>query len=235
MFIIKQLRREKNINQTDLAQAVGVSLRTIQLYEKKGANIPIKNLTKIAEYFETTLAELYTYEVNEDQEQYLPGKDRKKQLRRTLQNGKKIIDVPLVSKELYEDYANTLDETKFTDTLPHMGFVMEHFEERMFRGFEITGNAMDNSSRDSMPDGTIVLTYKISENELKTTLENKSIKYFIIVYKNAVLCKEILCFDKGKNGITCHSINPSPEYSDFTISLSDVKQFCAIIIKQIKQ
>ena len=52
------------MSQTDLAKIVGVSLRTVQLYEKKDANIPIKNLIKIAEHFDHSIAELYSYEAN---------------------------------------------------------------------------------------------------------------------------------------------------------------------------
>ncbi len=69
MYAIKQLRRKKNLSQSDLAKEIGVSLRTIQLYEKKNANIPIKNLTRIAAYFDLSIAELYLQEVNEK-----PGK-----------------------------------------------------------------------------------------------------------------------------------------------------------------
>ena len=53
-----------------MGEEIGVSLRTIQLYERKDANIPIKNLTKIAEYFGLTIAELYMHEVNDMGEAY---------------------------------------------------------------------------------------------------------------------------------------------------------------------
>lgn len=65
MYIIKELRQKFGINQTKFAQEIGVSLRKVQLYGRKNANIPMKNLKKIAEFFEMTIPELFIHEFHD--------------------------------------------------------------------------------------------------------------------------------------------------------------------------
>jgi transcriptional regulator with XRE-family HTH domain len=51
MFNIKELRLKKGVGQTELANYVGVSLRTIQHWEKGTKNITIFRLEKINSFF----------------------------------------------------------------------------------------------------------------------------------------------------------------------------------------
>jgi transcriptional regulator with XRE-family HTH domain len=51
MFNIKELRIKKGVGQTELANYVGVSLRTIQHWEKGTKNITIFRLEKINSFF----------------------------------------------------------------------------------------------------------------------------------------------------------------------------------------
>lgn len=52
---IVQLRKQKNMSQTDLAKMVGVSYAQIGRYEIKGAQPPAEVLKKIAEVLGTTV------------------------------------------------------------------------------------------------------------------------------------------------------------------------------------
>ena len=51
MFSIKELRMKKGMSQSDLANVLGLHLRTIQNYEAGTTDIPTKNIKKIAQYF----------------------------------------------------------------------------------------------------------------------------------------------------------------------------------------
>ena len=94
------------MNQTDLAEAIGVSLRTIQLYEKKDANIPIKNLTKIADVFGVSIAELYLNEVNEEEGVYSKKKvfSASGNIGYSLANGKYLVMAPVLMEDMQEAY-----------------------------------------------------------------------------------------------------------------------------------
>ena len=64
MFNIKALRLKKGISQTELANKIGVTLRTIQHWEKGSKNITIDKLERINNFFGLKM-NLYTLN-NED-------------------------------------------------------------------------------------------------------------------------------------------------------------------------
>lgn len=51
---IQQLRKQKNLSQTDLASKVGISYAQVSRYEIKGAQPPAEVLKKIANVLDTT-------------------------------------------------------------------------------------------------------------------------------------------------------------------------------------
>ena len=60
MLRIKELRLKNKLNQSELADKIGVSLRTIQHYEAETTDIPVKNLHKLAKLFNVNIVELYS-------------------------------------------------------------------------------------------------------------------------------------------------------------------------------
>lgn len=235
MFILKQLRRKKNISQTDLAQAIGVSLRTIQLYEKKEANIPIKNLTKLATYFNLSIAELYMHEVNDAEGQYLSSNhlSNKGQQLRQVGIGKFLVTVPLVSAEQQKAYALQSGEAEFLSQLSRIGFVVETVENSEYMAFEITNNSMDNGLIEGIPYKSIVLGRKVSASELQNELKAKPNAPWVLVGKETIMCKNIAGYNQEDGILTCHSLNNSPEYADFNISLTAVDELFRVVKKQM--
>ncbi len=235
MFIIKQLRRKKNINQTDLAYAIGVSLRTIQLYEKNNANIPIKNLTKIAAYFDVSISQLYSLEVNESNIVYDKQNKRSKKGHSIgkLAPGKYLLTVPLAIAEEHVNFADNYNDQEYLNSLVRIGFVIDQVAVAHYMAFEIANNSMNNGKVESIAHKTIVLGKKVGKSGLTPKLIDKSGLFWIIVYKDGVMCKEITDYDKKSGTISCHSLNNSPEYPDFNINIEDVKQLFIIIKKQV--
>ena len=142
------------------------------MYEKKNANIPIKNLTKIADYFEVSIAELYSHEVNEDQDIYElnSGTLNKPFSIRRINAKKLIVNAPLVTSEKLIDYHEEADNQDFLKNLPHLDFVIENVESGVYLAFEIIGNSMENGTVDSIPNGAIVLGRAISLEDLEIQL-----------------------------------------------------------------
>ncbi|WP_394747914.1 helix-turn-helix domain-containing protein [Spongiimicrobium salis] len=233
MFILKQLRREKNCSQTELATAIGVSLRTIQLYERKEANIPRKNLTKLAAYFNLSISQLYEYEINEQTAVYQnePPSLNKLSSVKSLGNGKYEVTAPLILTNDYEAYAKKFLDIDYMKDLHKASFVTDNMADGNFRAFEILGSAMNNGKLNGIPNGTIVLARELP----KEALFVDSIKHFncVLLYKSALLCKQINDFDNSKKTIRCHSLNESPEYADFEIPLRDIYKVFVIVKKLI--
>lgn len=235
MFILKQLRRKKNASQTDLALALAVSLRTIQLYEKKDANIPIKNLTKIAQFFDVTIAELYAME-NSIKEPELAYETQKKIEK--VENNVRVpyvntylINVPLICREIQERYTREFHDEKFINELPFIDFIQNTLSEGFYTAFEVTNNAMNNGEFNSFPEKSIAYGKLQTKKEFIKAYANNP--YWIIVYDNVIMCKEVIDYNRDKDAITCHSLNTSPEFSDFTIDLQVVKQLFMVVKKQI--
>ena len=56
---IRQLRKERRITQTDLAEAIGLTFQQIQKYEKARNRISASKLVQIATIFDVDIAELF--------------------------------------------------------------------------------------------------------------------------------------------------------------------------------
>ncbi|WP_181899478.1 helix-turn-helix domain-containing protein [Flagellimonas nanhaiensis] len=234
MYILKQLRRKKNISQTDLAKEIGVSLRTIQLYEKKNANIPIKNLTKIADYFEMTIAELYLYEVNDFEESYIRKQPFAKHgsIFYPLQHGKYLIMTPLVLTEHYTEYIRNIDLTN--KKIPFKtGFVIDSLEEAPCMAFEVSGDSMNDQTIKAIPNKTIVLGIGLEKDQFSNTSMELLNKPYVLVCKDRIICKQISGYDDQKKSVRCHNLNKSPEYQDFDLPLDEILQVFKVLKKQL--
>ncbi len=233
MFILKQLRRKKNINQTDLANVIGVSLRTIQLYEKKDANIPIKNLTKIAQYFEVSLSELYRLELAEngggyglDGNQFYGNNEF-----RPLGEGKYLVTAPFLSTVQQKTYADRFSDDDFMLKCPRTSFMLEEGRAKTYVAFEMDSRAMENGLANGIPIHSVVLGELVPKKNVGRFLDKGGI--FIMVYAEGVLCKEVVGWDERTGTLTCHSFNDSPEYADFTLALEEVSQIFALCRKEV--
>lgn len=235
MFILKLLRQKKNISQTNLANAIGVSLRTIQLYEKKDANIPKKNLDKIANFFNLSISELYASEVNEVDVVYkkLTKSKTKEQLHKItkLGPGKYVIKTPLIIAENQIEYTKNYNNFTFLKQMPSISFVVENVSVSQYISFEITNNSMWSNNHHGLPNKAIVLGKISTIKELGKS--SNAFESWIIVLENVVMCKQIINYDKRNGTVTCHSLNTSPEFPDFTINLDDVKLLFRVIKKQV--
>jgi len=234
MYIIKQLRRKKNISQSELGKEIGVSLRTIQLYERKDANIPIKNLTKIAEYFGLTIAELYMHEVNDMGEAYTKKQPFTKHgsVFYPLDFGKYLVMAPLVLVEWQKKYVESLHKEGMQNPF-QSGFVIDFLTDEPHRVFEISGDSMNNTTSDAIPNKAFVLGLEIKKESFVRANETFWDQPYVLVCADRIICKQLTGFNKQSKAIQCHNLNTSPEYQDFELPLNDVLQVFKVVKKQL--
>lgn len=148
-----------------MGKEIGVSLRTIQLYERKDANIPIKNLTKIAEYFGLTIAELYMHEVNDMGEAYTKRQPFTKHgsVFYPLEHGKYLVMAPLVLVEWHKKYIQSLKKNNLSNPFQG-GFIIDFLADEPHRIFEVSGDSMNDSSLEAIPNKAYVLGLEIKKN-----------------------------------------------------------------------
>lgn len=78
---IIELRKKKNLSQTDLAQMVGLSYAQIGRYETKGSQPPAEALKKIAEALDTTVDYLVNGDTDEKAKSALKDSELLQQFR----------------------------------------------------------------------------------------------------------------------------------------------------------
>ncbi|MEM9077834.1 MAG: helix-turn-helix transcriptional regulator [Bacteroidota bacterium] len=235
MQIIKELRKQKGVTQSDLAEAVGVSLRTIQTYEKKNASISNKRLEKIAAFFELSVIELQIREVNEEEATYGNQKPFSHYGSRCypLDFGKTFMLARLLLAETQEEYAKTIKSGEEPKDMMKAGFVLETLHDGSHLAFEIAGDYMNDGTIQSIPNKSIVLGVEYTVNELVKDTKLFLDQMMVLVLHDRITCKKIVAVNADKKEITCNNLNTSPEFNDFTLPLDEILQLFKVIKKQI--
>lgn len=235
MYIIRQLRQKKGVNQSHLADAIGVSLRTIQNYERKDASIPSKNLAKIATYFDLTIAELYQRQLSENGEPYSKTKSFTKHgcVFYPMEHGKYHVVTPLVSVERQKNYIESLAESRLGNSPYKTAFIIDFLEDGPHKAFEVSGDSMNDGSIDAIPNKSIVLGIKTKKENFAIEGALMSKEPYVLVCKDRIICKEVASFDASNKTIRCQNLNQSPEYQDFDLAITDVLEVVRIFKKQL--
>lgn len=145
-------------------------------------------------------------------------------------NGRFRMRVPLIPIKAYAKYIDEYRDADFMDdSYEEFDFIVDKIGHGRYFAFEIKGDSMDNDSKRSLSDGDIVLARELPKDHWTNKLHTRDYPNWIIVLDGTVLCKQIVNHDLGKNIITCHSLNSSPEYADFHLELHTVRQLCNIV------
>ncbi|MDL2212512.1 helix-turn-helix domain-containing protein [Bacteroides sp. OttesenSCG-928-D19] len=143
--------------------------------------------------------------------------------------------VPLVPYYAYGRYLSDTGEamTMERDEWEEVDFIVDRIAHGRYLAFEIKGESMNDGSRQSIADGDIVLARELDRNHWRTKLRFKDYPYWVVVTDDSILCKEVIAHDPATGMITFHSINPSPEYRDFTLHVDEIKQLFNVVKKTI--
>ena len=166
-------------------------------------------------------------------EEYETTKNGTKFYRR--EDGKIIMEVPVVPiaalgspEDEFTKYINDYDN----DTV---NIVVDGVHHGKYVAFRVEGDSMDDGTRNSFERGDIVVVRELARDKWLPKLHIKTWPYWVIAFGNNVRIKEIIAQDETTGTITCHSLNPSPEYTDFTLSLDDIHRLFNVIKKKPKE
>jgi transcriptional regulator with XRE-family HTH domain len=107
--------------------------------------------------------------------------------------------------------------------------VVDAVHHGSYVAFRVDGSSMDDGTHDSFERGDIVVVRELSRDKWLPKLHFKDWPYWVVCFGNNVRLKQIVAHDGPT--ITCHSINPSPEYTDFTLNLDDVQRLFNVVKK----
>jgi transcriptional regulator with XRE-family HTH domain len=246
---IREIIRHENISVESFSKITGISKYTLDSMFKKETNPSFENLNKIINaYSRYSLDWLITgkgnmlkpcsYDnANEDSSHVSSPEESYFIVSNGLQytgtpNGKFRLRVPLVPAKAYSIYLENRANVAFLAGLDTTEFIVDKVETDRYLAFEVKGDSMDDGSKRSICDRDIVLAREPERNHWNDHLLDNDYPFWMIVLDNAIVCKQIIAFDSGRKEISCRSLNPSPEYADFRLPLTQVRQLCNIIAKQ---
>jgi SOS-response transcriptional repressor LexA len=140
--------------------------------------------------------------------------------------------VPYDSYGRYANEANILEPER--EEWEKVIFEVPNVVHGNYLAFEVKGDSMDNGSRNSFEEGDIVLVRELERDLWRERLRFNDYPYWVVVFDSSVLIKEMINQDINKGDITFHSINPSPEYSDFTLNIDNIRKLFYVIKKRPK-
>lgn len=248
---IKQLRKNKGESQSDLADVIGVSLRTIQNYEKGDVDVPTKNLSKIAKHYDVSIAYLFEGVIEELEAENLTDQNvlvndplevyttNSGNIIEELSGGKYLLTVPMVPHKAHATYISEFTDGEFISDLTKVSFIVDRVPRGRYQAFEIINDSMNDAtleteaSRRAILSGDLVLGRELGKQHWTSKLNTNGFPFWIIVTHHNIICKEIIKHDVENGIITCHSLNNSPEFQDFDLKLDECHQLFNIVSKQV--
>ena len=246
---IRAIIKNEKLSVEAFSKSTGISKHTLDSMFKKGTNPSFENLNKIINTYsgysidwlltgKGSMSKVIPYELPANKSNILSESDipyftnKNGVLYYEMPNGKYRMRVPLIPTKAYAKYIDEYRDAEFMSDLEQIEFIVDKIGLGQYYAFEIKGDSMDDNSKHSICDRDIVLARELKHDLWKNKLHNDEYPYWIIVLDNTIVCKQITHHDVERCEITCHSLNPSPEYSDFTLSLNNVRQLCNIVARQ---
>lgn len=210
---IKKYRENKGLSQSELADMVGVSFRTIQNYEAG---------TKIPKSKYAIFQRLFSDSGNNS------SNSQKPEAQLVDFEEMQVMYVPLVSKFAYAGFLDNFGDDEYVDELPKVPFA----DDKQYRGeyvcFEVKGDSMDDGSVDSILEGDILLCRNVKQEYWKSRLHIHKWKEFVIVHREkGILVKQITKHDTETNEITIHSLNEY--YDDEVLHLKNIQAIYNVV------
>lgn len=143
--------------------------------------------------------------------------------------GRFIMRVPMVPIYAYAKYIDEFRDADIWEGNGYSYFPVDQIYHGNYQAFEIKGDSMDDDSKRSLSHGDIVNARELSRDKWTSRLHTDQYPNWIIVTDNTILCKQIIDQNLDTGDIICHSLNPSPEYTDFPINLNDVRKLFNIV------
>lgn len=140
------------------------------------------------------------------------------------------IEVPLVPYDAYASLGSDLDRLDTDrDAMESVRFKADKVCQGAYYAFRVKNDSMDDGTRSSLAEGDIVLVRELDRTDWAPRLRFKDWPFWVVVWDNNVRIKQIIDEDTVNGTITLHSLNPSPEYTDFKLHLDDIQHLFNVI------
>lgn len=211
MFDLKRFRKENKITQKSLQDLFGVTQPYISAIENQKRPLSKKHYNLLSQTY-GDITDKYNQQNSFKEDEAILIEDSY------------IFTVPRIPVKAYAGFvAEGCCDPQYIDELGKSRFIVKSKPKGRYLSFDVKGDSMDDRSIRSIPEGSEVLCREVKKEYWRDKLHIGKYPYWIIVTNTSIVCKQISAHDTEKGIITCHSISPSPEYSDFDLNLNEVQ------------
>lgn len=235
---IEEKRKIIGFTQQELADKLGVSLKTIGNWEG-GSTIPKTKLKMLESFFESEMRNISdnskithvrgheNVKTNEEFE----NKNGNKFIE--LPNGQFYMLMPLAEFKIQAGLLSHYQDADFLMDLGTYGLLVEKPVQGRYIAFRVSGDSMDDGSSEAIPRNSIVSTRELQRHLWTSKLRYKDFPYWVIysTQSKMPLLKEIIDHNVEEGYIVCHSLNDSPEFQDFKLYMNDIQALFYVIDK----
>lgn len=227
---IKQKREQLGLTQKELGDLIGSSRETIINYEK-GKPIPKSKSEILHKVLQPESAHLkavrqeHVVKLGEDFE----NKNGNKFIE--LPNGQYYMLMPLAEFNVQAGFLSTYQDADFLMDLSQHGILVDKPVQGRYVAFRVNGDSMDDGSSNAITRNSVVSTRELQRHHWKGKLRFRDFPYWVIytTQSKMPLLKEIIEHNVEEGTILCHSLNDSPEFTDFTLHMNDIQALFYVI------
>lgn len=142
-----------------------------------------------------------------------------------ISEGVYMMKIPLMEVAAQAGFADNYQDIEFISNINDFHTIItKEIHKGKYVAFRVQNESMNNGKSNAILSGDIVTGRELQQIHWRDKLRYRKFPYWIIATKDSSmpLLKEIINHDVEKGIITCHSLNESPEYSDFELSLNNV-------------
>jgi transcriptional regulator with XRE-family HTH domain len=211
MIDFKRIRKEKKMTQTEFAKLIGVSLRSVQSYEKGDTKPSADVLMKIMQL-----------DMNNDSYLKNDAIDIAKEPEAIWVNYERFMLVPMVSHRAQAGFLSGWGDDEYLEELPKVPWEVDKEYKGKYMTFEVSGESMESEEdpRDSLYEGDLLLCREVMLQHWQNKLHINKWDFVIVHREKGILAKRITHHDTNNGIITLHSLNPY--YEDQKVRLDDL-------------
>lgn len=227
---IKQRREQLGLTQKELGDLIGSSRETIINYEK-GKPIPKSKseiLNKVLQEGSPYTKKVENAEVVKISDDF-ENKNGNKFIE--LPNGQYYMLMPLAEFKIQAGFLDHYQDADFLMDLSQHGILVDKPVQGRYVAFRVAGDSMDDATSNAITRNSIVSTRELQRHLWNSKLRYRDFPYWVIytTQSKMPLLKEIIEHNTQEGYITCHSLNDSPEFTDFRLNIDDIQALFYVI------
>ena len=227
---IKQRREQLGLTQKELGDLIGASRETIINYEK-GKPIPKSKSEILNKVLEPGAVHHKTVK-NEEVVKFVDDFENKNGNKFIeLPNGQYYMLMPLAEFNVQAGFLSAYQDADFLMDLSQHGILVDKPVQGRYVAFRVNGDSMDDGSSAAITRNSVVSTRELQRHHWNGKLRFRDFPYWVIytTQSKMPLLKEIVEHNTEEGYITCHSLNDSPEFTDFKLHLNDIQALFYVI------